>query len=363
MSITIMDEVQRCLKCKNPKCKNACPIGTPVNDVMQMVQKGNLIEAGELLFNNNPLSVVCSLVCPHEIQCEGNCVLGVKGNAVHISNVEHYISDYYLSISKVQCDIDPEKRIAIIGSGPAGITIAVILAARGYDITIYEAHDAIGGVLRYGIPEFRLPKAVLKKIEKRLLDMRVKIRLNTLIGPTITIDNLFRDGFKAVFIGTGVWKPNSLGIKGESLGHVHYAMDYLKNPGVYNLGEKVCVIGAGNVAMDVARTVRRNGCRDVCIMYRRGEEDITALKHEVEYAKLDGVKFEFYKTPVEFLDKGIKYMNLRTEIHGDGTQSEVSAGEGILQCSSVIIAIGQGPRTNIISTTQGIRVNERGLVV
>lgn len=360
----IIEEAKRCLQCKNPRCKQGCPVSTPVNEVVKLLIEGEIGEAGKMLFENNPLSVVCSLVCPHESQCEGNCVLGIKGSPIQVSSIENYISDYYLNLVNVKPNINPNKKVAIIGSGPAGITIAFTLAARGYDITIFEAQDKIGGVLRYGIPEFRLPKSVLDRLKDKLLQMGVKIRPNTLIGPVITVDDLFRDGYKAVFIGTGVWSPKPLRIKGESLGHVHYAIDYLKNPEVYNLGDRVCIIGAGNAAMDVARTVLRHGVKEATILYRKGIEDVPAREYEVEYAKLDGVKFELYKSPVEIVDNGVKYIQTEKITHGDGREEfvEIEGSEGLFECSSVIIAISQGPRANIVSNTKGIETGRSGLV-
>jgi glutamate synthase (NADPH) small chain len=360
----VVEEAKRCLQCKRPLCKEGCPVNTPVNEVIKLLLDGNIIDAGEKLFKNNPLSVVCSLVCPHEKQCQGHCVLGRKGNPVQVGSVENYISDYYLNFISPESKKDKNKKVAIIGSGPAGITIAIILASKGYDITIFEAHDKIGGVLRYGIPSFRLSKDILEKLKDKLLSMGIKIRPNTLIGQDITVDDLFRDEYKAIFIGTGVWKSKALGIKGETLGHVHYAIDYLKNPEVYELGKRVCVIGAGNVAMDVARTALRHGTREVYIMARRGPEDIQAEKMEVEYAKIDGVKFEFYKAPVEITDEGIKY--IKTEvIKEEGSRGKVvpiEGSEAIFEVDSVIIASGQGPRANIVSTTNGINVTNGGLV-
>lgn len=365
MARHIIDEASRCLQCKIPKCKEGCPVNTPINEAIKLLLEGNIRQAGEILFKNNPLSVVCSLVCPHEAQCEGHCILGRKSTPVQVSTIENYISDYYLHHFKPSVKINPDKKIAIIGSGPAGITLAFILASKGYDITIFEAHDKIGGVLRYGIPEFRLPKNILKRLKDKLLAMGVKIRPNTLIGPVITIDDLFRDGFKAVFIGTGVWKPKKLNIKGESLGHVHYAIDYLKNPQVYNLGKRVCIIGAGNVAMDVARTALRNGANEVYVMYRKGPADITARDHEVKFARIDGVKFEFYKQPVEILDEGIKYVKTKVIINDQGEKQiiEVEGSQDIFPADSVIIAISQGPRDNIVSNTKGIEINSMGLII
>lgn len=363
MSNKLVEEAGRCLQCKNPRCTGGCPVKTPIKDMIRMFLDGQIQAAGEMLFKNNPLSLVCSLVCPHERQCEGNCVRGIKEKPVSISEIEHYISDYYINLLEPDFKKLPGKKVAIIGSGPAGITIAIILASRGYDITIFEAHEKIGGVMMYGIPDFRLPKTILSRLKVKLLEMGIKIRPNIMIGSVVTIDDLFRDGYKAVFIGTGVWKPRSLRIKGESLGNVHYAIDYLKNPEVYSLGESLCIIGAGNVAMDVARTAIRKGVRRVTILYRGGMDGITAEKHEVEMAKIDGVVFELYKTPVEITDDGVLYLDT-AESESDGRQVFAPADEEpkLFRAQSVIIAISQGPRDYIVSTTKGITIGSNGLV-
>ena len=366
MSDIIISEAKRCLQCKKPLCKKGCPVNTPFNDVVKLLLEGSIVDAGQLLFGNNPLSIICSLVCPHEKQCEGSCVLGKKGDPIKVGMVENYISDYYINFVDVKTEINHKKKVAIVGSGPAGITIAIILASRGYDITVFEAHDKIGGVLRYGIPEFRLPKVLLDKLRDKLLEMGVKIRPNTLIGPTITIDHLFRDGYQAVFIGTGVWNPKVMNIKGETLGHVHYAIDYLKSPDVYNLGRRVCVIGAGNVAMDVARTAIRHGSREVTIMYRKGAVSMDAEPLEVEYTKLDGVKFHHYQAPLEIVDEGVRYVQTQVvgaEESGKEIVEVVDGTENLHACDSVILAIGQNPRRNIVNNSKGIDVNHRGLLV
>ncbi|TCT15310.1 glutamate synthase (NADPH/NADH) small chain [Natranaerovirga pectinivora] len=361
----VMEESNRCLQCKKPRCKVGCPVETPINEVINLFEEGKILEAGQMLFENNPLSIVCSLVCPHEEQCEGNCILNKKGNPIKFGAIEHYISDFYLDNMDASKPMEKNgKKVAIIGSGPAGITIAILLANKGYDITIFEAHDKIGGVLRYGIPEFRLPKAIIDKLYDKLINMGVKIRPNTMIGPVITIDDLFRDGYKAVFIGTGTWRPNKLGLKGESLGHVHFAVDYLKNPDVYNLGKRLCIIGAGNVAMDVARTALRHGTREVTVMYRKGLEEVSASKHEVQYAKMDGVNFEFYKSPIEIVDDGVIYEKIEVWEDENGVKqfNVIEGSRELYEASSVIIAISQGPRTNIIATTKGIDTGNKGLV-
>lgn len=364
MAKYVIDEAKRCLQCKVPKCKAGCPVNTPVNEIVKMLLDGDITKAGDVLFNNNPLSVICSLVCPHDKQCEGHCILGIKSSPVQISSIEHYISDYYLNFIKNTSSLDKKKRVAIIGSGPAGITIAFILASKGYNITIFEANDKIGGVLRYGIPEYRLPKIILEKYKEKLVSMGIKIRPNTLIGPHLTIDDLFRDGYKAIFIGTGVWKPKTLGIKGESLGNVHFAIDYLKNPDVYYLGKSVCIIGAGNVAMDVARTAIRKGASQVYVMYRGSEDTVTAEKDEIEYAKIEGVKFAYFKHPVEIVDEGVISINTKVETFEDGTSGivNIEGSEELFEADSVVISIGQGPKSNIVSTTKNLNVDKKGLI-
>lgn len=358
-------EADRCYICKNPKCKLNCPIGTPIPEIITLFKEGQIAKAGEMLFKNNPLSLVCSIVCPHEDQCKGNCIRGIKGEPVSFCSIERHISKYYLENVKLEKEKELDDRIAIIGGGPAGITIAFILAQKGYKITLFDSHDKIGGVMRYGIPEFRLPKSILDHYEERLIELGVKIRPNTLIGPVLTLDKLFYDGYKAVFIGTGVWNPKTLNIKGESLGNVHYAIDYLKSPEVYNLGEKVCVIGAGDVAMDSARTAIRNGAKEVYILYRKGIENVPATKAELEGAIKDGVKFEFFKSPIELTEEGVKYIATKNEISEDGTVITVNIDgeEGLFECDSIIISVSQSPRNNIVSNTKRLETNRWGLLL
>lgn len=329
-----------------------------------MFLESKIPEAGEMLFKNNPLSIICCHVCPQENQCEGHCVLGRKGSPVHISAIEEYISSYFLNIYKPRKSLANKGRVAIIGSGPAGITIAIMLAQKDYDVTIFEQNDHVGGILRYGIPEFRLPKSILDKLTEKMLEMGIKIKLNTTIGSNITVDDLFRDEFRAVFIGTGVWRPYKLNIKGESLGHVHFAIEYLRNPDVYNLGDVVAVIGAGNVAMDVARTAFRHRAKEVYIICNKGESTITARANEVEYAKIDGVKFEFFKTAVEFVDEGVILADSKVTITEDGEEKVevLPHTEKLFTCDSVIVAISQGPRAVIVSSTEGIKVTNKGLI-
>lgn len=352
MNKYVITLAQTCLGCKKPSCQKGCPVNTPIAEMIRLFLAGDIKKAGNMLFQNNPLSVICSLVCPHEKHCEGHCILNKKGTAVSVGSIENYISDFY--INDVQFSLPPKNghKVAIIGSGPAGIALAFILASKGYEITMYDAHDKIGGVLRYGIPDFRLSKAVLDTLVVKLKQLGVVIRPNITIGKNITISDLFRDEFKAVFISTGVWSPKKLDIKGESLGHVHFAIDYLKSPSVYALGRKVVVLGAGNVAMDVARTAVRNGVREVIIMYRKGMENIPASKHEVECAKIDGVKFELYKEPIEITEVGVKYR-----------ATDESGEEGILEADSIFIAISQNPKDYIVQNNRSIEVDGKGLVV
>ena len=360
MALHVMDEASHCLGCKNPRCQKACPIHTDIPQVIRLLKDNKLDEAGRLLFENNPLTTVCSLVCNHEKQCEGHCVQGIKGAPVHFSVIENYISSAYASKMTRGPATPNGKRAAIIGSGPAGLTIAVVLARYGYDVTIFESHDKIGGVLRYGIPEFRLPKSVLDDFEYRHLRLKdIKVRPNTDVGKAIKIDDLFRDGYKAIFIGTGVWRPNTLHIKGESLGHVHYAINYLQNPDVYHLGNRVIVIGAGNAAMDVARTAIRNGARHLqCFSVT---QKLAASEYEASYAKLEGVDFIFNKKPVEILDSGVVFRDV--DEAEDGTLTEKPGTEVLYPADSVIVSISQGACTTITESTKGLETNTRGLFV
>lgn len=355
-----MDEANRCLGCKVPQCQKGCPISTPIPEVIKLLKANKLDEAGKMLFENNPLTTVCSLVCNHENQCEGHCVLGRKGAPVHFSTIESYISTTYAN--KMTQGPAPSNcmRAAIIGSGPAGLTIAVILARYGYDVTIFEGKDKVGGVLRYGIPEFRLPKSVLDDFKYRHLDLKgIKFRPNTHIGGAIGIDDLFRDGYKAIFVGTGVWKPNALHIKGETLGNVHFGINYLNNLDSYQLGKRVIVIGAGNAAMDVARTAIRKGVQELtCFSITK---QVAASKHEFSYAQLEGVQFEYNMAPVEIKDDGVIFKDVIE--NEDGTFTDVPDSTHFFPADSVIISISQGPQNRIVNTTQGLAADKRGLLV
>lgn len=349
-------EADRCLMCKKPRCREHCPIDTPIPEVIALFKEGKMAEAGEILFKNNPLTQVCGIVCPHDDQCKGNCIRGIKSEPVRFCEIEAYVSKVYIENAKFEKETDIDKMVAVVGGGPAGITVAFILAQKGYRVTIFDANPKLGGVLRYGIPKFRLPKDIIDTYEERLSELGVSIRPNTLIGPVVTLDRLFADGYKAVFIGTGVWNPRVLNIKGESLGNVHYAIDYLKTPEIYRIGERVIVIGAGDVGMDAARTAKRNGAKDVRILHLKGMDEITATKSELEGALEDGVKIETYKAPMELTLKGVKYRETKS-----GTGEDVK--EGFLECDTIIIAISQAPKNNIVANTTGLETDDRGHIL
>lgn len=359
MALHVMDEANRCLQCKVPQCQKGCPISTNIPLAIKLLKENKLDEAGKMLFENNPLTTVCSLVCNHENQCEGHCVLGRKGAPVHFSTIENYISTTYANKMTEGPKPSNGMRVAIIGSGPAGITIAIILARYGYQVTIFEGKDKIGGVLRYGIPEFRLPKSVLDDIEYRHLELKgIKVRPNTLIGSAITIEDLFRDGYKSIFVGTGVWNPNTLHIKGETFGNVHFGINYLNNPDSYKLGERVIVIGAGNAAMDVARTAIRKGVRRLtCFSITK---EVAASQYEFSYATLEGVEFEYNKRPVEIKDNGVIFRDVIE--NEDGSFTDVDGSDTLYESGSVIISISQGPMTRLVNSTKGLNANKRGLL-
>jgi glutamate synthase (NADPH/NADH) small chain len=359
MAVHVIDEANRCLNCKKPLCRQGCPINTPIPQMIQAFKSGDINEAGEMLFENNSLSLVCSLVCNHEKQCEGHCILGKKGQSVHISSIENYISDTIFDKLKIECKPKNGKKVAVIGAGPAGITISILLTKEGYSVTIFDAKDKVGGVLQYGIPEFRLPKSILERYKKKLVGIGVKIRPNTAIGTALEIKDLVRDGYQSIFIGTGVWRPKTLGVKGESLGNVHYAIDYLANPDAYDLGESVAVIGMGNSAMDVARTVIRHGARKVTL-YARGLHS-NASDHETAYAKIDGANFQYGKQIYEITDDGPVFETILYD--EEGKQIGMEEEREQVYTDSTIISISQGPKSKLISTTEGLKASENGLLM
>lgn len=358
MGLHVIDEAKRCLNCKKPRCQEGCPIHTPIPVMIQMLLQGEMPEAAEMVFANNPLSVICSLVCDHEKQCEGHCVKGIKGEPVHISSIENYISDTCFNRMKLEQLPKNGKRIAVVGAGPAGITIAILMACRGYKVTIFEVKEKIGGIMRYGIPEFRLPKSILDRYYVKMKELGILFRPNFALGGSTGVEDLLRDGYHAVFIGTGTWRPYQLHIPGETFGNVHYGINYLNNPDVYDLGERVLVIGAGNAAMDVARTAIRKGSRHVTV-YSITEIPAASPK-EVEYAKLDGVEFEYLQTAIEIRDEGAIICDVEWTEDGKLVKKEETAR--LVPADSIIISISQGPQDRIVNRDKELQVDDRGLL-
>ena len=358
-----LEEAQRCISCKVPLCEKGCPVNTEIRDIIKLYKDNKMLSAGDKLFKNNPLSIVCSLVCPHEKQCEGSCVLAKRGTGVKFGAIENEISKKYIESLDFRIHRTENKRskVAIIGGGPAGITITF----KGYDVTIFEINPKIGGVMRYGIPEFRLSNKIIDKLEEKLIEIGVKIRPNVIIGPTLTVDNLISDGYSAVFIGTGTWNPRKLGIKGESLGNVHFAIDYLRSPDNFHIGKKVYIIGAGNVAVDVGRTMLRKGIESVTLVNREGDEGITANKKEFDEGQYEGMKILNYKTPLEITDDGIILAPTKIIENEDGelTYTYNEKEKEFHEVDTIIIAVSQGPRSNIVSRDKEIKVDDRGLIV
>lgn len=360
MSVHVIKEARRCLHCKKPACMlSGCPVQTHIPEMIRLFLEGRIVEAGRMLFDNNPMSIFCSLVCDHDAQCEGHCNLAKKGAGIQISSIEHYISSAYLQRSVLRPGEMKGQHVAVIGSGPAGLTVAIKLAQRGYDVTIFERMASLGGMMRYGIPDFRLPHSLLDQFWQKLKELGIHVRLNTTIGGALHLDKLLSDGYDAVFIGTGAWRPKLLGVKGESLGNCHYGMDYLKAPEHYELGEHVAVIGSGNSAMDVARSAIRHGGSRRVTVYARSPV-CSASPREVEYAQADGVDFVMGVGVSEITARG----PMIYERHFDETGKCISEGEPHLaRADSVIISISQGPKDKIARTTDGLVTDERGLVV
>ena len=358
MGLHAIDEAKRCLNCKKPRCREGCPINTPIPQMIQMFLGGEMNEAAEMVFQNNPLSVICSLVCDHEKQCEGHCVKGIKGEPVHISSIENYISDTCFDKMKLERQPWNGGRIGVVGAGPAGITIAILMACRGYKVTIFEIRERIGGIMRSGIPEFRLPKSILDRYYKKMRELGILFRPNFALGGSTGVNDLLKDGYDAVFIGTGTWRPYKLNIPGETFGNVHYGINYLNNPDVYELGERVIVIGAGNAAMDVARTAIRKGSQHVTV-YSVTEVPAASPK-EVEYAKIDGVRFEFLQTAIEIKDEGAVICDVEWTEDGEMIKHEETAR--LVPADTIIISISQGPQDRLVNRDKELQVNDRGLL-
>ena len=359
MALHIVAEANRCLNCKVPRCQQGCPVHTPIPTVIQLFKENRLMEAGEMLFENNPMSAVCAIVCNHEKQCAGHCIRGIKETPVHFSSIEEYISDMYLDRMEIKRPERKNKKAAVIGCGPAGMTVAIKLAQAGYPVTVFEWKGKIGGLLMYGIPEFRLPKSFLDRYQARMEEMGITIRTNTTIGSVLMIDELVRDGYSAIFIGTGAEKPRTLGLEGESLGNVLFGLNYLANPKGHKLGDRVAVIGMGNAAMDVARTALRNGSRHVTLYAR--SKNVTASSSEVSYAELDGAEFVFGMQIEKITDDGPVF---KKAIFDENDSIVGYEDEPVqVQADSTVISISQVPRGKLVRTTDGLMADEHGTLI
>ena len=359
---SIKQEASKCLKCKKAQCATHCPVSTDIPKVMELFLNGKIKQAGELLFLNNPLSAVTSVICPHERNCTGHCVLGRKGEPVQFYRVEEYISRFFLETSDIPEIEKNGIKVAIAGSGPAGITMSLLLLLKGYDVTMFEAQDNIGGVLRYGIPPFRLSRELLDLYKDIMLRMGLHLRPNTRIGSNILIEDLFPDGYKAVFVSTGTGRPRKLGLIGETLGHVHFAVDYLKTPDAFKLGNRVAIVGAGNVAIDAARTAIRRSHSHVTILHYMGENDMTANSDEIEMAQIDGVEFIHYAQTIRILEDAVRCVQVNRVENEDGSVcfEEDYSRVFDVPADSVIIAIGQGPGADMKAA--GVKLTQRGLL-
>lgn len=391
---TAINEAMRCLNCKNMPCVEGCPVKINIPAFISEIKEGNFEEAYKIITKTSSLPAVCGRVCPQETQCESKCVRGVKGESVGIGRLERFCADWHNTFSsedalKVSSN---GHKVAIIGSGPSGLTCAGDLAKKGYDVTVYEALHTAGGVLVYGIPEFRLPKKIVAKEVESLKKLGVKIETNVVIGKTLTIDELFEMGFEAVFIGSGAGLPNFMGIPGESLKGVYSANEFLTRSNLMKAykddsdtpimkGGNVAVVGGGNVAMDAARTALRLGAENVYVVYRRSMEELPARREEVEHAEEEGIKFNLLCNPTEILgyhnpdDKFdpkngfVKGMTcIRMELgepdeKGRRRPIEVPGSEFAIDVDTVIMSIGTSPNPLIKSTTDGLSVNSRGGII
>ena len=380
-----MNEAQRCIHCKNPACVSGCPVGIPIPDFLAKVAEGDIAAAYEILSNANALPAISGRVCPQENHCEGKCVRGVKGEPVAIGRVERFVADWAAEQGIANVATAPKNghKVAVIGSGPAGLTCAGELARMGYDVTVFEAFHTAGGVLTYGIPEFRLPKAIVAREVANLEKMGVDIELNMVIGKILTIPELFERGYEAVFIASGAGLPMFMKIPGEGLVGVYSANEYLTRinlmkaykegsptPILHN--QKVAVVGGGNVAMDAARCAKRLGAEEVFIVYRRSEAELPARAEEVHHAKEEGIIFDLLTNPVsiEGDEKGhVQSMTcIRMELgepdaSGRRRPVEVPGSEFTLDVDCVIMAIGTSPNPLIKSTTQGLETQKWGGII
>ena len=380
-----MEEARRCLNCKHKPCMTGCPVNVPIPGFIEKVAEGDFDAAYEIITSENALPAICGRVCPQENQCEGKCVRGIKGEPVAIGRLERFVADYHMANAKpVETKIEKNgKRVAVVGSGPSGITCAGELIKKGYDVTVFEALHKAGGVLSYGIPEFRLPKDLVAKEIENVTDLGVDLETNVVVGRSITIDELMEDGYKAVFVGSGAGLPRFLGIPGENLLGVYSANEFLtrvnlmkgykfpETPTPVKVGKNVAVVGAGNVAMDAARTAKRLGAENVYIVYRRGEEEVPARKEEVHHAKEEGIIFKLLNNPcaIHGEDGWVKSMEIVPQELGEPDASgrrrpvPVEGANYEIDVDTVIIAIGQSPNPLIRQTTPGLDVQKWGGII
>lgn len=391
---TAIDEALRCLSCKNTPCVAGCPVNIHIPEFISKIKEGDFEGAYQVINKSSSLPAVCGRVCPQETQCESKCVRGIKGEPVGIGRLERFVADWHNAHTK-EAAVPPESnghKVAVIGSGPSGLTCAGDLAKKGYQVTIFEALHTAGGVLVYGIPEFRLPKAIVQQEVDALTALGVEIATNVVIGKTLTVDELFEQGYEAVFIGSGAGLPNFMGIPGESLKGVYSANEFLTRSNLMKAyeanratpimkGGKVAVVGGGNVAMDAARTALRLGAEKVSIVYRRSLEELPARKEEVEHAMEEGIDFRLLNNPVEILGfenpndpkdprngfvtamRCIKMELGEPDEKGRRRPIPVEGSEFELPVDTVIMAIGTSPNPLIKSTTSGLEVNRRGGIV
>lgn len=381
-----MEEATRCINCKNAKCIQGCPVSIDIPAFIKEVKEGNIKEAYQIISHSSALPAVCGRVCPQESQCEGKCIRGIKGEPVSIGKLERFVADWARE-QGIKPETEAEKnghRVAVIGSGPAGLTCAGDLARIGYDVTIFEALHKAGGVLSYGIPEFRLPKdeVVAAEIEN-VKSLGVKIETNVIIGKSVTIDELIEEeGFEAVFIGSGAGLPMFMGIPGENANGVFSANEYLTRNNLMKafredydtpiaMGKKVAVVGGGNVAMDAARTALRLGA-EVHVVYRRSEEELPARQEEVHHAKEEGIIFDLLTNPVEILVdendavKGIRCIRMELGEPDDSGRRRpvpIEGSEFEIDVDTVIMSLGTSPNPLISSTTEGLDVNRRKCII
>lgn len=364
-----INEAKRCLHCKKPSCVTGCPIGNNIPDFIMELSKGNMGNAMAIINEKSNLPAICGRVCPHEKQCQGSCILGVKGRPIEIGKLERFIADFDSSMNLTREKI-PQKdrgRVAVIGSGPAGLTVAGDLSRMGFAVTIFESQSEAGGVLMYGIPQYRLPKEIVRKEIKKIAALGVDFQLNTPVGKALTVDDLVARGFDAIFIGTGTALPKSLDIPGVDFQGVVQATHLLHVCNSYNQGyvgkdklpvgegERVVILGCGNVAIDAARTSLRMGAKSVTIAYRKTEAQMPANRSEYEEALSEGVEFLWKRVPLEVIGDGAGKVI--------GIKVDTPEGEQIIDCDRVCLAVGQRPADLIVSTTSGIETDSNGYVI